>query len=448
MSDLLAARLQMAISLGFHIIFAAIGIAMPALMAVAHWRWLRTGDDSARRLTLSWAKGTAVFFAVGAVSGTVLSFELGLLWPRFMERAGGVIGLPFSLEGFAFFTEAIFLGIYLYGWDRINRWVHFASGIIVAVSGAASAAFVMMVNAWMNAPVGFEAPPGTDGPIPADPVKAMFSPAWPAQTVHMLVAGYGATALAAAGIHALAILRHGATPFHRFALAITMTVASAMAIVQPIVGHWAGQVVARTQPVKLAAMEGQWATEPRAPLRIGGWPDEQTQTTPYAIEVPGMLSWMAYGDSGAVVQGLSEVPPEDRPPVAWVHLSFQVMVACGMLMMAAGIWFVAAAARARALPTERNLLRAIACAAPIGFIAIEAGWIVTEVGRQPWSIAGVMRTREAVTPMPGLWVPMAAFTAIYLVLGGIVALVVVRQVRSAGPRGRPDPPAPGAIDAH
>jgi cytochrome d ubiquinol oxidase subunit I len=217
-----------------------------------------------------------------------------------------------------------------------------------------------------------------------------------------------------------------------------MTVAAVSALAQPLVGPWAAEVVAETQPVKLAAMEGQWRTESRAPLRIGGWPDERTGTTPYAIEVPGMLSWMAYGDMDATVRGLAEVPPDDRPPVVWVHLAFQVMVACGVAMAVLGAWFGLAAWRAGGVPRSRGLLWTIVACAPLGFVAIEAGWIVTEVGRQPWIIAGVMRTEEAVTPMPGLWVPMMTFTAVYLALAGVVAVVLIRQVRGAGPEGRAD----------
>ncbi len=272
LDDLLFARLQMAWSLGFHIIFAVVGIGMPALMVIAEFRWLRTGDPIAREVTKHWAKGTAIFFAVGAVSGTVLSFELGLLWPRFMAQAGGIIGFPFSLEGFAFFTEAIFLGIYLYGWERIGSWAHWLAGVAVAVSGATSAVFVVMTNAWMNAPAGFDYDPATHIFSNIDPLAAMFNPAWLSQGLHMVAAAYLATAFAAAGIHAWGRLRQPSDPFHREALKITMALAIVTAVAQPFTGDYAARVVARTQPVKLASMEGEFQTRRRAPLALAAGP--------------------------------------------------------------------------------------------------------------------------------------------------------------------------------
>jgi cytochrome d ubiquinol oxidase subunit I len=436
-SDLVYARLQMAISLGFHIVFACIGIGMPLLMAIAEWRWLRTGNEAAKQLTKQWAKGTAVFFAVGAVSGTVLSFELGLLWPKFMEHAGGLIGFPFSLEGFAFFTEAIFLGIYLYAWDRIPRWAHWAAGVVVGISGLASAVFVVMVNAWMNTPTGFEFNAATGEFSHIDPVAAMFSPAWKAQAIHMVIAAYMATAFGAAGVHALRLLKDRSSEFHREALRITMAVALVSAVLQPISGDYAAKVVARTQPVKLAAMEGQFETERGAPLRIGGWPDAQAGVTRYAIDIPRALSFLAYGDFDAEVKGLHEFPRDEWPPVAVVHTAFQVMVGLGSLMLAVGAWWGASAWRARRRGGLLGVwvLRAIALCTPTGFVAVEAGWVVTEVGRQPWIVHGVMRTSEAVTPMPGLVGPFVTFTLVYVALAGVVAVVFWRRVRGVGERG-------------
>src|SRR5262245_30428363 len=243
MNDLMMARLQMAWSLAFHIIFAAIGIGMPLLMAISEYRWLRTRKKVYLDLTHKWAKGTAVFFAVGAVSGTVLSFELGLLWPTFMKHAGAIIGFPFSLEGFAFFTEAIFLGIYLYGWDRVSPWTHWWAGVIIAVSGAASAVFVLMTNSWMNTPTGFDFDPATGTFSNIDPVAAMFNPAWKAQALHMLLAAYAATGFGAAGIHAFKLLQNSNSEFHRAGLRIAMIVGVTGAILQPISGHYAATVV-------------------------------------------------------------------------------------------------------------------------------------------------------------------------------------------------------------
>lgn len=427
--DLVFARLQMAVSLGFHIVFAVFGIGMPVLMLIAQARWLRRRDEVARRLARQWAKGTAIFFAVGAVSGTVLSFELGLLWPRFMESAGGVIGFPFALEGFAFFTEAIFLGIYLYGQDRVRPALHFAAGCAVAVSGALSAVFVIMANGWMNAPAGFTL--GPEGELlDPDPVAAMFNAAWLPEAVHMLIAAWLATAFGAAAVHAWQLRRDPRHDLHRRGLAIAMGVAVPMALVQPLAGDYAAKTVAVTQPVKFAAMEGHFVSERGAPLRLGGWPDEEAARTSWAIEIPGLLSWLAHGDFDAEVKGLTAFPRDEWPPVAVVHVAFQVMLACGGWLVFVALWFVIAAWRRRALPVSRPLLAAIAVAAPLAFVAIEAGWIVTEVGRQPWVVHRVMRTADAVTPMPGLWVPFAAFTLVYVALGAVVVALLRQQVRA------------------
>ena len=428
MTDLLAARTQMAMSLGFHIIFAEIGIAMPLLMVLAEWRWRRTGEQAYLDLARRWAKGTAVLFAVGAVSGTVLSFELGLLWPGFMRYAGPLIGMPFSLEGFAFFLEAIFLGIYLYGWERVGPRAHLAAGVIVAASGAASAVFVILVNAWMNAPTGFTLDAaGNFATI--DPVAAMRSPAAFQQALHMLLAAYAATGLAVAGIHAWMLLRGASRDFHVRALAIALLVGAPAAALQPISGDISARVVAQTQPVKLAALEGQWDTERGAPLRIGGWPDAAREETRWALEIPYGLSLLAFHDPDAEVRGLRSVPPADRPPVAIVHIAFQVMVGLGSAMALVSLWSASVALRRRPFAEQRALLRALVIVAPFGFIATEAGWIVTEVGRQPWVVQGLMRTSDAVTPMPGLVVPLVLFTLLYLGLGAIVVALVASLVR-------------------
>jgi cytochrome bd ubiquinol oxidase subunit I len=426
MPDLLAARAQMAMSLGFHIVFAMVGIAMPVLMVVAERRWHRTGDRVYLDLAHRWAKGTAILFAVGAVSGTVLSFELGLLWPTFMEHAGAIIGMPFSLEGFAFFTEAVFLGIYLYGWDRISPRAHLAAGWAVAVSGALSGVFVVLANAWMNVPVGFR---WVDGrAVDIDPIAAMMSPAAFPQVLHMTLAAYASTGLVVAGIHAYGLLRQPGNAFHRRAVAVALLIGAPAAVLQPVSGDLAARMVARYQPVKLAAMEGQFETERGAPLRLGGWPDEEAGQTRYAIEIPYLLSLLAFKDPHAEVRGLHAFSREEWPPVAIVHVAFQVMVALGTymaLVSAIALWLMW---RRRDLARHRGLLRALVLAAPMGFICTEAGWVVTEVGRQPWIIHGVMRTADAVTPMPGLVVPFLVFTALYCGLGVVVAWLLYQQV--------------------
>ncbi|HEY6659755.1 MAG TPA: cytochrome ubiquinol oxidase subunit I [Pyrinomonadaceae bacterium] len=434
MDDLLAARSQMAMSLAFHIIFAAIGIAMPLLMIIAEWKWRRTKDEIYLTLAKRWAKGTAILFAVGAVSGTVLSFELGLLWPGFMGYAGSIIGMPFSLEGFAFFTEAIFLGIYLYGWQRVPPRAHLFAGAMVAVSGALSGIFVVIANAWMNAPAGFRLV--DDKPVDIDPIAAMMNSAALPQTLHMTLAAYAATGFVVAGIHAFMLLRDPRNRFHKAALAIALVVGGVTAILQPLSGDLLAKSVAKTQPVKLAAFEGQFHTEQGAPLRIGGIPDETAGVTRYAIEVPYALSILAYGDPSATVKGLNEFRADERPPVAVVHIAFQIMVACGVAMMLIAIWGAWRYWRARR--NERWLaskwfLRLLVAGAPLGFIAIETGWVVTEVGRQPWIIYGVMRTSEAVTPMPGLVVPFITFTLLYILLAVVTVWLLLRQV-AASPR--------------
>ncbi len=432
MSDLLAARSQMAMSLAFHIVFAVVGIGMPVLMVLAERRWQKTGDPLCLELAKRWSKGTAILFAVGAVSGTVLSFELGLLWPEFMEAAGPIIGMPFSLEGFAFFTEAIFLGVYLYGWNRISRRAHLWAGILVAVSGAASGVFVVIANAWMNAPTGFDL---VDGRITnIDPIAGMMNPMAFQQTLHMTLAAYAATGFAVAGIHAFLLLFDRENSFHRRALSIALLVGAPAALVQPISGDMSAKAVARVQPAKLAAMEAHFETRTRAPLLIGGWPDMERGDVDYAIRIPGGLSFLAFGDPDAEVKGLEEFPRDQWPHVPIVHTAFQIMVALGTYLALLSLVIALAAWRRHDIGSDRRLLAAIALAAPMGFIAIEAGWTVTEVGRQPWIIYGVMRTADAVTPMPGLIYPFVVFTVLYCFLGVIVTWLLYRQILRS-PRG-------------
>jgi cytochrome bd ubiquinol oxidase subunit I len=378
-------------------------------------------------LAKRWAKGTAILFAVGAVSGTALSFELGLLWPRFMELAGPLIGLPFSLEGFAFFTEAIFIGVYLYGWDRISTRMHLAAGVLVALSGAAGTVFVLMVNAWMNTPVGFEIVNGKLTSI--DPLEALHSAAAFPQALHMLLAAYASTGLAVAGVHAWLLRRDSSSTFHRHALAVALCVGAPAALLQPLSGDISARLVARTQPVKLAALEGQFETERGAPLRLGGIPDEAARQTRWAIEVPRGLSLLAFHDVDAEVRGLNDFPQDEWPPISIVHASFQLMVALGTAMAVVSLWAVWTAWRHRTLVGQRHLLAAIAAVAPFGFVATEAGWVVTEVGRQPWVVQGVIRTADAVTPMPGLWIPFGLFVGLYVGLAAIVILLIVALVR-------------------
>ena len=428
MPDLLAARSQMAMSLGFHIVFAVVGIGLPALMVIAEWRWIRTGDGVYLDLAKRWSKGAAILFAVGAVSGTVLSFELGLLWPGFMRFAGSIIGMPFSLEGFAFFTEAIFLGIYLYGWDRVSRGAHLFAGIVVAISGVLSGIFVVIANAWMNTPAGFDMVAGKA--VNVRPFMAMANAAAFPETLHMALAAYAGTGLTVAGIHAVAILRGNTSAFNRRALGIALTLGAPAAILQPLSGDVSARSVAVHQPAKLAALEAHFETQRGAPFHIGGWPDVDKRETRWAIRIPHVLSLLAFHDPNAEVKGLDTVPRDEWPPVAIVHIAFQIMIAFGTIMALVSVWALWRWWRGRAIDAvvdDRRLLRAIALVTPMGFLAIEAGWTVTEVGRQPWIIYGVLRTADSVTPMPGLLVPFLTFTLLYVLLGAIVVYLLRQQ---------------------
>ncbi|SMC58267.1 cytochrome ubiquinol oxidase subunit I [Pedobacter nyackensis] len=426
MDDFLAARLQMAFSLGFHIVFACIGMVMPFFMSVAHFYWLRTKKVVYKDVTKAWSKGVAIFFATGAVSGTVLSFELGLLWPKFMEHAGPIFGMPFSLEGTAFFIEAIALGFYLYGWNRLNPWFHWATGVVVGISGLLSGILVVAANAWMNSPAGFDYIDGQY--LNIDPVKAMFNDAWFSQSLHMSVAAFVSTGFAVAGVHALMILKGKNVNFHSKAFKIAAVFGTVAACLQPISGDISAKDVAKRQPEKLAAMEAHFHTERNAPLIIGGIPDTANKTVDYAIKIPGLLSFMATGDFNGEVKGLDSVPKDEQPPVAVTHYAFQIMVGLGMAMVLIAVLYFIALWKKRQWLNSRWLLRLFVVATPLGFIALEAGWTVTEVGRQPWIIRGVMRTADAVTPMPGITYSFYLFTAVYISLAIIVSLLLFRQI--------------------
>ena len=430
MDDFLAARSQMAMSLGFHIIFACIGMVMPFFMSISHFIYLKTGSTLYKGLTKAWSRGVAIFFATGAVSGTMLSFELGLLWPTFMEHAGPIFGMPFSLEGTAFFIEAIALGFFLYGWGRFHPWFHWGAGLVVGISGVASGILVVAANAWMNSPAGFDYVDGEY--LNIDPIAAMFNDAWFSQALHMTLAAFVATGFAVAGVHALMILRNKNVAFHKVAFRITALTACVAALLQPISGDISAKDVAQRQPAKLAAMEAHFNTEARAPFLIGGIPDEDNDTVRYGLKIPGLLSFLAHGDIDAPVTGLKDIPREDRPPVAIVHHAFQLMIGLGMLLAALSIIYLYGLIRKKQWLSSRWLLRLFVIAIPMGYIALEAGWTVTEVGRQPWIIHGVMRTADAVTPMPGIVYSFYLFTAVFVSLSVIVSFLLYRQIKMVG----------------
>ena len=428
MEDLLAARLQMAISLGWHIVFACIGMAMPFFMAFAEWKWMKTKEEVYLDLAKAWSKGVAIFFAVGAVSGTLLSFELGLLWPEFMEHAGPIFGMPFSLEGTAFFVEAIALGVFLYGWDKISPMAHWISGILVGITGVMSGIFVVAANGWMNSPSGFDFVNGEY--INIDPIAALFNDAWFTQALHMTYAAFASTGFAVAGVHAIMLLRGHKIRFHKEALRIALIFGAIAAFAMPITGDLAAKDVAKRQPAKLAAMEAHYHTSKNAPLIIGGIPDDDKQEVKYAIEIPGGLSFLAHGSFDAEVIGLDQIPEDERPPTAVVHFAFQIMVGLGSLMMLIGLIYFFMRWRQWDYINNKWWLRLLAISTPIGFIALEAGWTVTEVGRQPWIIYGVMKTKDALTPMPGIQYSLLAVVSVYLVLTLTVVWLMSRQIKA------------------
>jgi len=414
MDNATLARATMGTSLGFHIVFAVLGVGMPLLMSVAEGLALWRRDEAWMVLARRWSRAFAVLFAVGAVSGTVLSFELGLLWPRFMAFSGGIFGLPFSAEGFAFFLEAIFLGLYLYGWERLSPFKHWLTSIPIALSGAASAVFVVMANAWMNSPAGFLLSNGKL--VRVDPLAAAFNPSTPTEDPHMLVSAYVVTGFLVAAVYAAGLLRGRNDVFHRRGLAAGMAMAAVAIVLAGITGDSSARFVYGAQPAKFAAMEGLYRTQRGAPITIGGIPSDSQQRVLYGIQIPKGLSFLAAFDPNAQVLGLDDFPPADRPNPVLVHLSFDGMVGLGTLigLLAAAFWLMVI--RRRRVPGWRPLLIGLVVAGPASVAAMEAGWFVTEFGRQPWIVYGIMRTSDAATSAPALGLTFAIFIAIYAAL--------------------------------
>jgi cytochrome d ubiquinol oxidase subunit I len=435
--NLYPARMQMALSLGWHIIFSCFGVAFPAIVVFTEWRAHKRGNPDLRELAHTWAKAMGVLFAAGAVSGTLLSFEMGILWPGLMEPFGEVFGFPFVLEGFAFFIEAIFVGIYLFGWDRMSPRAHMLSALPMVVSGMAGAFFVIAANAWMNNPLGFDLD-AQGRVVNADPVGAMFSPSTLPQFVHMLLAAYMVTGFTVASVYAVAMLRGRRDRYHRFGLLIPLTVAAVITPVQIGVGDWIANVVAENQPTKLAAMEAQFETRAGASLSLGGiYYDDELH---YSLEIPYGLSLLIHHDPGGVVPGLEEVPEADRPPVNVVHLAYNTMVGAGSALLLLAAWLGWSWWRRRRIPDSVWFLRAVAASGVAAIVAMEAGWVTTEVGRQPWIVYEVLRTADAVSPAPGLYLGFYAVVAIYAVLTGLTAYVLRRLARTHST------PAPQEVD--
>jgi cytochrome d ubiquinol oxidase subunit I len=414
--DAVLARQMQALSLAVHIPIVCFGIAFPAMFLFVEGLYLRTGEATYKALAKRWSKVALILFAVGVVTGTILSFEFGLLWPNFMATFGEVFGIAFGLEGISFFVEAIFIAIYVYGWDRLSPRAHFLTGVPIVVSGFAGSFNVIAVNGWMNNPEGFDVINGKV--VNPQPWDALINANMWHEIIHMYLAGYIVCGFVVAGVYAYAWLRGRRDHYHRTALVVTLAFASLAAPVQVVVGDWAGRTVAENQPVKLAAFEGLQQTQAGAPFTIAG-----------IVEIPKMLSILAFHDPNATVQGLDSVPPDDRPPVTIVRVAFQTMIAIGTGLALLGTVFFITWLRRRRLPRSRWFYRAVMAAGPLAFVALISGWIVTEVGRQPWIVYGYMRTQQAVTSVDYLEIGYAFLVVVYIGLAFAVYWLLRRLTR-------------------
>jgi cytochrome bd ubiquinol oxidase subunit I len=429
------ARQMQALSLSVHIPIVCFGIAFPVLILFAEWRYLRTGDELYRTLARRWSRINLAIFAVGVVTGTILSFELGLLWPVWIQDFGNVFGLGFTLEGFSFFVEAIFIGIYAYGWDRLSPRAHFACGIPIAIAGVAGSLFVIAVNGWMNNPTGFTLVDGRATDV--HPWAALFAnPVFWAEYVHMYFAAYIVCAFLMAGVYAWAFLRGRRGRYERAALGITLSAGSVAAPLQVIVGDWAARDVAVYQPVKLAAMEGLATTTKGAAEHLLGWYNGHAVV--WGIEIPKLLSLLAFHNPNATVKGLDIVPLADQPPVNVVRFAFQTMVGIGTLLTLVAIVYLYLRFKRRGLP--RWLLYAVVAAGPLSVVALIAGWITTEVGRQPWIVYDVMNVDQAVTGASDIPIGYGTLSVAYVALAVIVFFILRRLARIPMPPGVNDPP--------
>jgi cytochrome d ubiquinol oxidase subunit I len=433
---LLQARQMQALSLAVHIPLVCFGIAFPALVVFCEWRYLRSGDPVYRTLARRWSKVMLALFAFGVVTGTILSFEFGLLWPGFMSTFGNVFGLGFILEGFSFFVEAIFIAIYVYGWDRLSPRLHLLSGIPVVVAGVTGSLFVISVNGFMNHPSGFVLRNGRA--VDAHPWSALFGNSyfWH-EFVHMYFAGYIVAGFLVSAVYAWGFLRGRRGRYERTALTVALSAAAIAAPLQIIVGDWAARDVAKEQPVKLAALEGLGQTTRGAPEHVLGWYNGHEVV--YGIAIPHLLSLLSSHSWNARLEGLNTVPVADQPPVNVVRFAFQTMVGIGTLLALLGVVFLYVRLRHRRLPTSPWFFRAIVLAGPLSVVALIAGWMTTEVGRQPWVVYGYMRTAQAVTGASGIPVGYGMLAAVYVGLtAGIVWLLrrfsrVPLQLDATGP---------------
>ena len=441
---LLQARQMQALSFSVHIPLVCFGIAFPAMILFVEWLYLRSGDELYRTLARRWTRVMAALFAVGVITGTILSFEMGLLWPSFTSTFGSVFGLGFAIEGFSFFMEAIFIGIYVYGWDRLSPRAHFLSGIPIAIAGLMGSLMVISVNAWMNHPSGFRLLAGKA--LDVHPLAALFGNSflWP-ELVHMYIAGYIVTGFLLAGAYACGRLRRSSaapTRYERTALAIPLAIAAMASPVQVLIGDWAARDIATSQPVKLAAIEGLHSTAKGAPEHLLGWYTEGQ--VKYGIRIPKLLSLLAFHNPNATVKGLDTVPANRQPPVNVVRVSFQLMVGIGTMLALLGVLYLVVRIRRRRLPESVWFYRALVLAAPASVVALIAGWVTTEVGRQPWVVYKVMLTSEAVTGASGIPVGYATLALVYAVVAAGVVWILRRLARMPMDPldSPPSPPAP------
>jgi cytochrome d ubiquinol oxidase subunit I len=449
-TDLGAARSQMAFTLGFHIILASLGVAFPAMMLIANYRGLRRNDADAMLLARRWSKVVAVTFAVGAVTGTVLSFEFGLLWPEFTGRFGDVFGLLFAIEGIFFFLEAIFVAIYIFGWKRLSPWAHFWTGVPIAITGLGGAFSVVAVNSWMNQPQGYTLSNGEVTDV--DPLKVIFNPAVPYEVPHMILAAYLVTGFLVASVYAVGMLRGRRDRYHRLGLLIPLTVAAIATPIQFAVGDTAARAIADDQPIKFAGMECVQETSTHVTEYIFG--RCTSDGVKGGIGIPGFDSFLVGWSTDTEVTGLDSVPPEDRPPAnTLLHWAFDMMVGICTLLIGLGLWLGLVWWRKRDIPQTKWFLRATALSGVAAIVALECGWIVTEVGRQPWVVYNVMRTKDAVTGASGVWVTFSIVLVLYTVLGAatVVTLRVMarrwRRVEVEDETDVPYGPSPGAPPA-
>jgi cytochrome bd ubiquinol oxidase subunit I len=442
---LFEARQLQALSFAAHIPLVCFGIAFPALVVFAEWLHQRTGDPVYGVLARRWSKAMLALFAVGVVTGTILSFEMGLLWPNFTATFGAVFGLGFAIEGFSFFIEAIFIGIYVYGWGRLSPRTHLLTGIPVVITGFTGSWMVIAVNAWMNHPGGFKLVGGKV--VDVHPLSALFGNTylWH-ELLHMYIAGYIVVGFVVASVYGFARLRGNGRPptrYERTAFAIPLTIAALAAPVQVLVGDWAGREVATYQPIKLAAIEGLGRTTKGPDEHILGW--YTNGEVKFGIAIPHGLSLLAFHTWNAKVQGLDSVPASDRPPVNIERFAFQTMVGMGTLMAILGVFFLYIRIRRRRLPQSVWFYRAVILAGPAALVALIAGWMTTEIGRQPWVVYNVMRTSQAVTGAGGLPVGYATLALTYV--GVAIALVWILRRLARAPMAAPRAPAASAASA-